>query len=165
MPRHQRLFVWAGWVLGGLLAVGTFFDAIMNAVQLITRPVSLIGTLVLLAAWGGIELLLRRRGIDWRLNSGVTVRLQRLGDQPRLALCGAVLLLWVPHFLRVEQGTTAGQRSSRTATAEKVPVAPASVQKSHGAQSPNVSGIRGDVVIQYGVGATERGAKLQEKRP
>ena len=125
-----------------------------------TGLVSWLETLLLLVAWGGTELLLRRRGLNWRLNSGVTVRLQRLGNQPRLALCGALLLLWIPHLLNVGQGTNAGQPSPGTAAS----VTPAPVQTSHGAQSPNISGTGGNVNVQYGSGPTATPDKRSEKK-
>ena len=72
------------------------FDALSNAVSLIGPHVTLVGTAVILFLWASAEYLLRKPPVQWVAKGGREVWLRGLGTLPRLALVGALLLLWIP---------------------------------------------------------------------
>lgn len=98
-PLHQRVIIGFAWVLGGLLAVGNVLSAISSAVSLIIPTVTYFGTILGLVLWLIIELLIKLRGIEWAAKDGQRARLHSLGAKPRLAIIGAILLLWLPRLV------------------------------------------------------------------
>jgi hypothetical protein len=104
MPLHQRLFIFPVWGLSGLMVVGTFLDAIGNAISLLSVRISVIGSALLTLGYGGLEFALRRHVARWTFRAGQTGRVKGLGIRPRTAVCGGLVLLWVPHVLRLAGG-------------------------------------------------------------
>jgi hypothetical protein len=93
-------------VLGGILALGAFFDAISNAISLVTLPVAIASSLLLLGMWGATTLLLKRYPLRWRGVDGSDQYIKTLGPQPRFFLVGMIALLWCSPVLDWVRGTT-----------------------------------------------------------
>jgi hypothetical protein len=98
MGRHQRLYLYVTYVLGGAFAVNQVLDTLNNAVSLLDVPTSLVVTVVILLGWAGIEVVVRRR-IPWKFDKGPVVRVSKLGVGPRLGILGVIGVLWLPHAL------------------------------------------------------------------
>ena len=99
-PRHQIYFTYVSWVLAGFLALGTFLDAVANAVSLITFPVALIGTIIIIVSLISVQLYLNRYPLSWIAN-GKLVRISKLNLGLLLPFLGMLVLLWVPTALNV----------------------------------------------------------------
>ncbi len=95
-PFHQKLITWIGWLLTGVVTVGTFLDAVGNVLGLITRPVTYLATATIWLSWIFAQVLLRNRPIDWITSDGLRIHIKRLGVGSTLPLAGATMLLWVP---------------------------------------------------------------------
>jgi len=95
-PLHQRLLTWCGWLLAGVVTLGTILDAVGNALDLITRPVTYFGSAVLWLGWLVAQVRLKLRPVDWITTDGTRIRVSRLGVASLLPLTGATMLLWVP---------------------------------------------------------------------
>lgn len=159
MPFYQRLVRGVVWVLVPLLLAGALLDSVTNSIALVTPKVTYIGTGVLLVVWLGVEVLLRRRGVDWR-QQGQQVRHRRLGPKSHCAFVGCLILLWVPRFVSPVEENAAATEKNAAATEKRVAGESSVTQSSHGAQSPNISRVGGDVKVQYGDSAA---ATPQEK--
>ena len=94
-PRFQRGALTVIAIVGGMLALGSFLDALTNAFSLVTVPVAVVGTAVFTIATGAVDIICRRHGIRWRERE-TTITVRRLGSKWWLSLSGAVLLLWLP---------------------------------------------------------------------
>ena len=95
-PFYQQVLLWVSFFLFGLLALGTLLDAISNAISLITLPIAIASTGIILATWIIIEFIAKLRGIRWVTRGGNAFIVTKLGIKPRLALFGVISLFWLP---------------------------------------------------------------------
>jgi hypothetical protein len=98
-PIYQRIITWFSYVMIGFIAFGTFLDSMSNAVSLVQPMFTYMGSLALIFLWALTELILRKRPLHWIIDSGATVRLQKLGAKPRLMIMGIIILLWIPQIV------------------------------------------------------------------
>ena len=94
-PKHQILIKWLSWTLGGFLALGAFFDAIANANSLITVPVALAGTVIIIVSLISAQIYLSKNPLRWVVN-GTPVKISNLNLGLLLPFVGMLVLLWVP---------------------------------------------------------------------
>lgn len=95
-PRYQLLLTRLSWILLGFLALGTFFDAISNAISIITLKTSIVGTSIILVAWIMVQLFLKHHPITWITDDGSKINIKRLRAGINLPILGMVILLWLP---------------------------------------------------------------------
>ena len=98
---HQQFLRWIIYSIVGFLALGNLFDAINNAIVIVTPIVTYVGSLFILIIWCSTELTLWYRPLKWNFKSNQSVRITGLGTKPRLAILGAIFLLWVPRLVNV----------------------------------------------------------------
>ena len=91
-PSLQRALTLICYGLAGVLLLGSVLDAFTNTVQL-SMATRLAFLVVILLLWGALEVLVRRRGVPWRVRSGNTVAIRSLGAMPRMFFIGVVVLL------------------------------------------------------------------------
>jgi len=94
-PTHQTLITYILWILTGFLALGTFLDAIANAISLITLPVSLAGTVIISVLLICIQIYLSKNPLSWVTNASL-VKISKLNLGLLLPVFGMLILLWVP---------------------------------------------------------------------
>lgn len=107
-PFHQQLLKTLGFVLWGFIALGSFINAINNALQLLTFRVAFGGTIAILVFLLASSVFLRIRGLPWLIDGSIA-RLRRLGVLPIGGSLGAILLLWIPSLLQPSQIPTPGR--------------------------------------------------------
>jgi hypothetical protein len=95
---YQKGLLGVASLLIGFLALGSFVSAIRNALSLVNRSTTYIGTAVLFVAWVCIDFYVRKRPLPWIVH-GQEIRVKKLGITPTLAFVGACLLLWVPRWI------------------------------------------------------------------
>lgn len=95
-PIYQRAWRWLIFILIGIFAVGGFFDAIANALLLVTPRSTYFFSIAIIVIWVCLEMLLRRRGLLWLTKDRKAVRIRRLGNKVKGALIGVMVLLWLP---------------------------------------------------------------------
>lgn len=105
IPFYQRAFLWVFYLLVGFLAVGSFLDAVSNAVSLVGPALTYVGSLIVSVLWVSAEFFLKTRPVRWVVSGGQEIRLRSLGIKPRLALAGAILLLWIPRVVDPAPGS------------------------------------------------------------
>lgn len=96
MPIHQQVIFLLTYLTIGFIALGTFFDAIGNAITFISPTTTYIGSLIILVLWIGTEIFLRIRPARWIARGNQEVSIKRLGIRRRLEIVGAILFLWIP---------------------------------------------------------------------
>lgn len=96
------------YFVSGIIALGTFIDAINNSISL--PPVYAFVLIAALAlAWVGVEIILRVKAQEWVLKGGQKSSLKKLGVWPRLAFAGALTMLLIPKLgFVLEQGAGRG---------------------------------------------------------
>lgn len=160
----QRILIITAWTVGGILACGGLFDALINANSLMTASRSAIGTLMILTAWCAVEMWLRRYGAKCSANGG-TVRVTRLGMKLRCAIVGVMVLMWIPQFVEIVPESRSQLPSKQDGPVEvetdKSPVHSSETleQQSHGTQSPNIISGGGNVTVQYGTPESDEGKR------
>jgi hypothetical protein len=102
VPLHQRALVLLGYGLVGFVSIGAFFDAISNAIALVSPRVTYALFPTVLAFWVALEVLLKSRGLNWVTSNGQTIVLRRLGARPRAAIVATLILLWLPRLTDVK---------------------------------------------------------------
>lgn len=113
-PLHQRIIVASAAAVSGLLAFGTFLDALSNAVTLITPRVTYVGSAALALTGLLAHISFRHRPISW-VARGQLVRIRGLGLVPISVLSGMLTLLWLPRVVAYEKPHL--QRASATGVA------------------------------------------------
>ena len=96
MPNHQRLIRNLSWLIGGFLVLGTFLDAVSNAIALVKLPLAIFGTSAIVISWVLVQYLLKRNPIDWKIADGNLVKIKKLGVRFSLPFVGMIILLWMP---------------------------------------------------------------------
>jgi hypothetical protein len=100
-PLYQRgadLFV---FLLLGYSLFGALLGATSNAISLITAPITYYLSPILLILWIFAEIFLRTRRLRWVLTGNQEVIIRGLGLRYRMAIVGAIMLLWVPRLFDV----------------------------------------------------------------
>lgn len=97
-PIYQRIITWAFYLYAGGIALGGLLGAVNDAKAIITPQVTYTATAVTLALWVLVEVLIRRRLLRWSTSKG-SAHFTGLGTKSRLAVVGAILLLWVPRIV------------------------------------------------------------------
>ena len=94
-PRHQVLITRLSWILWGFLAFGTFLDAVANAISLITFPVALVGTVIIVVSLFLVQIYLSKNPLSW-VADGAAVKISKLNLGLVLPFVGMLVLLWIP---------------------------------------------------------------------
>lgn len=97
----QRVIKIGSWGLAGIIAVGAVLDALSNAIAIVTRAVSIFGSLGLVAIWCIAQVWLRLRPLSWRAIGGSDIKLRSLGAGTTAAFLGAIALLWFPRIVEL----------------------------------------------------------------
>lgn len=100
-PLYQRALKWVGLVLAGGLAFGAALDALGNSISLVSLPVAIYATAVMVPAWLIAEFAAMFYGIPWRTQDGSRINIRKLGPRIRLAIFGVLILLWLPQLGRL----------------------------------------------------------------
>ena len=99
VPRGQRLVVRFRDVAAGALVLGSAFDALVNAIELLTPLYAAVGTGLIVLFWLVASIWLHIRPMTWITDSG-RLELDHLSKQIGLGLVGAVVLLWMPSLVQ-----------------------------------------------------------------
>ncbi|MEM6256643.1 MAG: hypothetical protein AAF215_10885 [Cyanobacteria bacterium P01_A01_bin.123] len=94
-PSHQILITRFLWIISGFLALGTFLDAVANAISLITLPIALFGTALIVVSLFSVQFYLSRNPLSWVAN-GSSVKISKLNLGLVLPCLGMLVLLWIP---------------------------------------------------------------------
>jgi hypothetical protein len=97
-PSYQRALKWAALLIAGILGVGAALDALSNAIALVTLPVAVYATVVIVPAWLLTELVAAFVGIPWNTQGNTPIRVRALGPRVRLGIVGALTILWLPQL-------------------------------------------------------------------
>lgn len=99
IPIHQRYITRGLYLYAGVIALSGLLGAINNARAIITPVVTYTATVVTVALWILSEILIAQGFVSLVMSKSQPTPIKRLGPQPRLAIVGAVLLLWVPRLI------------------------------------------------------------------
>lgn len=78
------------------MLLGTFLDAISNAIAIVKLPFAIVGSLAIFFGWVSIQYYLKYRPVDWKNADGSLIRIKRLGIRFSLPFVGMIILLWLP---------------------------------------------------------------------
>ncbi len=95
----QKLLKNIGYLLAGLVFIGALLDAIANTISLITPKVTYCGTGLFLAAWCGLVIYIRKKGIEWSFPGGKRAKVTKVNSQIHLLFTGVIFALWLPIIL------------------------------------------------------------------
>jgi hypothetical protein len=90
----QRILTNGFYVITGAAVLASLFGYIGDLGPINTPRLALIGSAVIVVIWLGLELSIKYFRFKWKTEIG-HIQLQRLGKMPRLAMVGAILILWV----------------------------------------------------------------------
>jgi hypothetical protein len=93
---HQKLIEYCAYIVAGITFLGALLDTISNSIALITKSVTNIGTVALVAGGFGLDYYLQKHGLDWVTRDGRTIRIQRLEDKQIYIIIGLIVVLWIP---------------------------------------------------------------------
>lgn len=96
VPKPQKYLTYLTWTFAGLMALGGFLGVINDALDIVTLPVSIIGTILIVVFFFGAQQYLKR--YPWVTQHG---QVTRLNFGMVLPLIGMVGLLWLPHVLQL----------------------------------------------------------------
>jgi len=96
----QRTYKYLIFLIGGILFAGALLDAISNSISLITLPIALTGTVLILLLWISMEFISKNKGINWSLPGGKKVTVRKINNQIKLFFVGIILTLWIPSFMK-----------------------------------------------------------------
>jgi len=96
----QKIYKYLTFLLAGALLVGALFDAVSNSISLITFPIALGGTILILGGYLLVEIIARIKGIKWLLPGGANIVIRKLNNQIKLFLAGVIMILWLPFLLK-----------------------------------------------------------------
>jgi hypothetical protein len=96
----QRFLYSLGAVIAGFLLLGASLDSITNALALVSWPITVGGTAVLLIGGGLVQWVLRKWGLAWTI-AGKQHTIRGLGPAVIGGAIGMLILLWVPPFWRL----------------------------------------------------------------
>lgn len=101
-PRHQILITFiitnGNWLLAGMFALGGLLGVIVDAREIISVRVAIIGTIIVVFTLILIQTYLRLRGLDWVTNNGI-LRIRKLQPGLILPAIGVIILLWLPQLI------------------------------------------------------------------
>lgn len=104
-PTYQKIIVYSGWILGGMLALGTFLDAVSNSLTLISWQVAIAGTVLLWLSWFTIQYTLRKNSVTWVISNNDELLITRMGPKFMLSFVGMTILLWIPSLIKLLPST------------------------------------------------------------
>ena len=94
-PLHQVILTYAYFSLLGLLFLGAFFDAIGNAMELVTPKIATYSSIAATLAFAFLNYYLKRKPLTW-LADGQTIKIKKLGMKSLFGLLGMIALVWLP---------------------------------------------------------------------
>ena len=118
-PWYQRVVVWVSYAALGFSALGALLDSISNAMSLITPARALVGSAILVLGWAALEFAIRKHPLTWIGKDGKPLRVIGLGLQSRLALAGALLLLWTPTIVSPDKTIAPAEKQTTAALPTK----------------------------------------------
>ncbi len=95
-PLHQKLIELFSYLLIGVFAIGTFLDAISNAISLINIKVAITVTIIFVITISILMYLIKKNKIKWVTNSGHQTTIKSLSPKLKISLFGGLLLMWIP---------------------------------------------------------------------
>lgn len=95
-PLYQQVFTWVAYILIGFTFLGNIAGIINDAKTLITPQVTFIGSAIILIFWVGAEIVSKFYRLRWSTENNSQIRIKKIGVKPRLAILGAISLLWLP---------------------------------------------------------------------
>jgi tetratricopeptide (TPR) repeat protein len=107
MPKPQKLLIYLSWAFAGLMGLGGVIGVINDTLDLVTLPVSLVGTSLIVIFYFGAQQYLKHYG--WQTEYG---RITRLNFGMILPLVGMVALLWLPQLVQLVPGSRAFPRAA-----------------------------------------------------
>ncbi len=96
LPKSQKYLTYLSWIFAGIMMLGGFIGVINDTLDLITLPVSIVGTVLIVVLYFGAQQYLKR--FPWRTEYG---RVSRLNIGMILPLVGMAVLLWLPQILQL----------------------------------------------------------------
>ena len=97
-PNYQTVISWATKFIAAFLiitnAIVNISDSINYPLSVISPKIALISTILVVAIWTLSKLLLKRKGILWKVD-GKIIRIRGLGSHYRRYALALVLMLWI----------------------------------------------------------------------
>jgi tetratricopeptide (TPR) repeat protein len=107
MPKPQKFLTYLSWAFAGLMMLGGVISVINDTLDLVTLPVSLVGTGLVFIFYFGAQQYLKHYG--WQTEYGLITRLN-IGMV--LPLVGMIALLWLPQLIQLAPGSRAFPRAT-----------------------------------------------------
>ncbi len=107
MPKPQKFLIYLSWAFAGLMGLGGVISVINDTLYLVTLPVSLVGTGLIVVFYFGAQQYLKHYG--WQTEHG---RITRLNFGMILPLLGMIALLWLPQLVQLAPGSRAFPRAA-----------------------------------------------------
>jgi hypothetical protein len=95
MSKLMQYFI---WILAGFLLMGAVLDAFLNSLTLITLPISIIGTVVVILGLVSLHYFLIRQPQTIQNESGQTIQRNGIMIKEFFGGLGIIFILWFPHF-------------------------------------------------------------------
>ena len=96
VPKPQKYLIYLTWFFAGLMFLGGFIGVVNDTLDLITLPISIIGTIVIVTIFFGAKQYLKR--YPWHTEAG---RITRLNFGMAFPLAGMIALIWLPQILQL----------------------------------------------------------------
>lgn len=94
-PWLQFMVLVIASVVGGMLILGSLFDALTNSATLMVPPYNYFAAAVIAMFWLAVTLTVRFVGVKWRFRAGVQ-SITRLNHPFHACLLGMFILVWLP---------------------------------------------------------------------
>jgi len=95
LPIHQRVVYALVAIAAVLLAFGSFLSTIRNTNALISTPIAIVGTVILVGGLTVGQIYIRRHPIPW-VFKGQLVRVKNFGPVSMASVIALTALLWIP---------------------------------------------------------------------
>lgn len=92
----QKIFKYIQYLLVGFLLIGAILDTVGNSIDIFSKRGSLIGIIITLLIWSGLEVFLRFKTIKWKIPNGKYVIIKKFNFQTRLFFVGIIIPLLIP---------------------------------------------------------------------
>lgn len=98
-PAAQKTIEVILYILIGFSAFGAFLDAISNAVTLFTLDTSIILSIIIIAVFSIIILLVKYKKIQWLSKDQQLITITKIGPKIILPTIGILILIWIPSII------------------------------------------------------------------
>ena len=100
-PWYQTLYENLGWLILGIFFLGSLLDTFVNAFQVITPAITYFGSALFIITYVVLQLILRYRGLPWRVEIDRMEKIISLRRKPFWILLGLLTTLWLPRVINL----------------------------------------------------------------